>query len=302
MRILLGFVFLTGCCLFQSRNPLSAEPEVTTTSKIADPEPEATELDSSSATVFGFDEASLQTPDPIPADVFPELDLYSIDTRVVIEGQPIQMLHNGKMVEGIWWARKSEDVQRDFANAERIYEQTGIKFHISEVSFREINPNIIEHFIEANMHSDQMTVVYMLPNGFTWDGYSSGPWESVNRGMLVHYLGDEWTLAHEIGHYFGLLHPFNKDYVDDTPEQTTKYCARHFSLNCGNIMNYCDHKPKYATSGQVERFKRFMRAKRMDHYVREYTDVMLRGHKFPTPSGTNITFNLKSTEIDVNSP
>lgn len=295
-RILLGFVFLlTGCCLPQSRTTFSAEPEVVTT-KI-EPADEADSTVDVVQSMLGFTEANIKTPDPIPASILPEPDSYQINTRVIIEGQPVQIPQNEQMIEGMWWARTPEDVRRDLDNAEKIYEKIGIKFHITEVSFKEMNPNLLEHFIRANMHPDQMTVVYMLPNSFSWDGYSSAPWEMVNRGIVVHYLADEWTVAHEIGHYFGLLHTFNEDFADDTSEQTMRYCTgkERSTPNCHNIMNYCDHEPKHITSDQLNRFKRFLRAKRMNHYVRDYTDVMLRGHEFPTPSGTNIVFNVTIT-------
>lgn len=297
MRILIGFVFLlTGCCLLQSRMSFAIESEVVTT-KIIEP---ADEVDSTTIleSILGFNEDNMQTPDPIPLDVLPEPDVYYINTHIVIEGQPVQVEQDGEMLEGMWWARNPENVRRDLDNAEKIFEKIGVKFHVSEINFGEMNPNFIEHFIKANINPDVMTIVYMLPNSFSWDGYSSAPWEQVNRGIIVHYLADEWTAAHEIGHYFGLLHPFDQDFVDDTPEQTCRYCTgkEHSTPNCRNVMNYCDHTPKHATPDQLERFKRFLRAKRMNHYVREYTDIMLRGHEFPTPSGTNIIFNLNTDE------
>lgn len=283
MRILLVvFVFLlTGCYFTQSRTLLSAEPKISTKSKII-------------KSIFGFTNVEIKTPDLIPSNVLPDSGVYYISTRVVIEGQPIETMHKGKMVEGMWWARTPKDVRRDLDNTEKIYEKIGVKFHVKEVIFKEMNPNMLDHFIDANVHPGEMTLVYMLPNMFQWDGYSSAPWEMVNRGIIIHYLADEWTAAHEIGHYFGLLHPFAEDYVDDTPEQTVKYCTgkEHSTPNCHNIMGYCDHTPKHATPQQLERFKRFLRAKRIDHCVREYTDVLLRGHRFPTPSETNIIFNI----------
>ena len=286
---------MTGCCLPHSRNSLA---EIAAIEVV---EPTETEI-----IIFGFDDFNVQTPDLIPPDILPEPDVYTINTRILIEGQPVEIMQDGKMIEGMWWARDPDDVQRDIDNAEKVYSDLGIKFHVSEISFREMNPNLLDHFIGANLHPGLMTVVYMLPNNFQWDGYSSAPWEMVNRGIIVHYLADDWTLAHEIGHYFGLLHPFAEDYVSDTPEQESKYCTgpEHSTRNCHNIMNYCDHTPKMATPGQLERFKRFLRASRMDHFVREYTDIMLRGHKFPTPSGTKVIFNINIEDPvrEVNSP
>ncbi len=79
------------------------------------------------------------------------------------------------------------------------------------------------------------------------------------------------TLIHEIGHYFGLLHPWgqgqgnciNGDGVDDTPDQSEIYydCPSEAeSISCGspdmtkNFMGYADDAClQYFTSGQVNR-------------------------------------------------
>jgi hypothetical protein len=295
MRILLVVTALiTGCCLTAaSRNSfLQAETAAPTTEEVAQQDQEVLAIDL--LALFGFSEGDLQTPEVIPSSVLPDPDVYPITTRIIIEGQPIQFDNDGEQIEAMWWARRSEQVKRDLENTEQIYADIGIKFVVTEVSYREFNPNIMQHFIDANIHKGIMTVVYMLPNGFVWDGMSSAPWEPITRGIILHYLADEWTLAHEIGHYFGLKHSFEDDLVDDTPEQEQRYCAGPESStpNCRNIMNYCDHTPKYVSPGQIDRFKRFLRSKRMDHFDRERTDLYLRGHKFPTPAGANVNFAI----------
>lgn len=279
MRFLLGFVFLlTGCCFVRGQM-VANQPK---------PAEEATvEV---FRNILGSTKDDMKTPDPIPVSVLPEPNVYSINTHIIIEGQPVKITEGETVTEHMWWARDTEDIQRDLDNAEKLYEPIGVKFHISEISFKEVNPNVAQHFLNANMHRNEMTVVYMLPNIFSWEGYSSAPWEPMNRGIIIHYLADEWTLAHEIGHYFGLLHPFDEDFLDDTPEQKDKFCQNkeHATPNCHNIMSYCNHLPKVVTPGQFERFKRFLRSKRIHQYVREYTDVLLRGHELPIITSTSI--------------
>lgn len=89
-------------------------------------------------------------------------------------------------------------------------------------------------------------------------GYSSFPWESLD-GILINYRNivrpdTLTTLSHEVGHWLGLWHTFQKptDEVDDTPSCTE-------STNCSgpckfNIMSYSSCG-KSLTTGQYDRIK-----------------------------------------------
>jgi len=286
--LLVCMALITGCCLSTGSNYFSQAKPVTTT------ETDKTEVDLQE--LFGFGKEALATPDEIPSDVLPDPRTYPITTRIIIEGQPATFNRNGKTITNMWWSKSIDDVKRDIANTEELYAKVGLKFVVIEVVYREFNPHMINHFLDANIHSGMLTIVYMLPNGFSWDGYSSGPWEPIVRGVVINYLAGEWTLAHEVGHYFGLNHPFDEDFVDDTPEQKQKYCTgEEFSTpNCHNIMNYCEHTPKHVTPGQMVRFKRFLRAKRMNHFDHERPDMLLRGQEFPMPIPTESVLNFSS--------
>ena len=310
MRITIGFCLLmTGCCILKSHaveETYQSTTETIVASSVEVSESPSVEGSESTpidvATLFRFNIEDMQTPEQILAEELPELDAYHINTRIVIEGQVVEIDHEGAPVTGVWWSREMADIWRDLKHAEEIYKNIGVKFHVSDISFQEYKPSILERFLDAHKTPDILTITYMLPNSFIWEGYSAAPWEVLNRGVVIHYLADEWTLAHELGHYFGLLHPWDEDCAKDTPEQTQKFCTGpEFSTpNCHNIMNYCEHEPKHITPDQVVRFRRFLRDKRMNQYVREYTDLMLRSDKIPSPAGTTVIFNFSLENGQIN--
>ena len=244
--------------------------------------------------LFGYGTGDMKTPEEVPVTEVSDLDVYPIRTRIIIEGQPIKVNHKGEEITAMWWAKSIEDIRRDLDIGEKLFESVKIKFVVTEVSYREFQPNVLRYWIDANNQTGLLSVVYMLPSAFDFDGYSSAPWEAVNRGIVIHYRADKWTLAHEVGHYFGLMHPFVDDFVEDTPIQKRTYCSGpvNSTSNCHNLMNYCDHDPKHITPGQIDRFRRFLRATRVDHLTRARSSIFLRNHDFPNPGGTNIIYNL----------
>lgn len=234
------------------------------------------------------------TPDEIPIVQMPDPLIYPLTTRIIIEVQPVVVDdQNGARVETLWASRTIEEVKRDLYLTEQVYKDLGIKLVVTEFAFREAQHNFGVNFIMATAYSGSITIVYMLPNTFPYDGFAAPPWAAINQGIVIAYLADKWTLAHEIGHCFGLQHTF-EDKLEDTEEQIQKYCTgvECSTPNCHNIMNYCDHEPKEITPQQKERFKRFLRSKRASFFEREKTDILLRGHKLP--EGTNPPFSLQN--------
>lgn len=224
---------------------------------------------------------SLATPIKIPRTAFPRLKEYHIRTRIVIEGMPLDVLNEdtGEKTSIIWWAHDLKDVIKEIKFTETLYSNLGIKIHIIAVDLRINEANPINFKLDAVKYEDVLTIRYMLPNILPFAGLGSGPWESVDTGILLAWNVHSWTLAHEFGHWLGLLHTFNSivvngDLVSDTPEQKNCYLsdceigkAENEIPNCKNIMSYCLHSGKYITKGQEERARRFLRASRSEYVM-----------------------------------
>ncbi len=234
----------------------------------------------------------LATPAKIPHERMPEQKTYYIQTKIVIEGLPVKIRHDDEIIKKTWWARQPDEVMRDLAHAEEAFSDVAIKFQIIEIKYKESNPDIRLNFQEARSNPGVMTINYMLPKitgGF--DGLSTMPWDYDNIGISMAYLASEYILAHEIGHYFGLLHTFHRDeyygdYVDDTTWQDFPFCTGEPEQvpNCHNLMNYCEHNPTTMTRGQTERVRRFLRAKRANHITRERQGLYENGKIPPLPA------------------
>ena len=149
--------------------------------------------------------------------------------------------------------------------AEEVYAEIGIVIDVVEIVFRPTISDFATLVKDANAHPNHLSIYYMLAQDAPFHGLSGAPWEPViSHGVYLTRGHDEWTLAHELGHYFGLLHTFEEDFIDDTPVQEGYPCVEDECIepNCMNIMNYCSHSPKEVTPDQLERMKLFLRAKR----------------------------------------
>lgn len=84
-------------------------------------------------------------------------------------------------------------------------------------------------------------------------GSGSFPWMEHSDGVCIFgLLADDWTLAHEIGHWLGLYHVFD---ADDMVEDT----GRVEKGTTDNVMDYTARTPT-VTPGQLERMRRFLHA------------------------------------------
>lgn len=112
-------------------------------------------------------------------------------------------------------------------------------------------------------------------------GKSSFPWVVHSNGIVVYGANlTNTTFAHEIGHYFGLLHTFEKDwaqgnlvyndYVDDTlspTEYATLYPGDDY-CNYNNLMNYHVCDVDFITHGQIERMRWFLMTSRTNTHMK----------------------------------
>ncbi len=207
-----------------------------------------------------------------PKESVPTQDERVIRTRVIVETATFTTGEHTVMMYGA----SAVNIEQEISNCEEVFEDLGIKFDIVEISFRTYNPQLQLCFLDASRYKDTLSVYYILPHNFPFSGLSSAPWEELSHGIIMSGSRDEWTLAHEFGHYLGLLHTFDPskkegDFCEDTPEQImkkTEICRiEGQTTNCGNIMNYCTHCPKFLTDCQKKRANRFLQDFRTSHII-----------------------------------
>lgn len=68
-------------------------------------------------------------------------------------------------------------------------------------------------------------------------GISYAPYGLIRNGIIIAFDTHGEVLPHEIGHYFGLLHPWEDD-IEDTTHESEDDCST-FEESV-NIMSYCD--------------------------------------------------------------
>ena len=154
------------------------------------------------------------------------------------------------------------------------FKDTGIQFELQDVvrhkkekQWLDADYNYCNKYIKPTLNKaftpDTCLNVLVLTGFQDYAGFSTFPWglESAPEQdgiVLSRQYGIDDTFAHEVGHWCGLYHTFQKptDFVDDTPEDFTQTfdCV---GPNSGNLMSYSHCRVGF-TTGQVQRLRQQM--------------------------------------------
>ncbi len=131
----------------------------------------------------------------------------------------------------------NRDIKKVIIFLNNIYSQnkTGIQFYLSDVKYYSIQRHLkTNYFLEAffigqkdrNKNSINLYYVNVLEkNVISKRKYYKGVYNSLSKSIILIRHSSKTTLAHEIGHYFGLMHPhrnWNKGKGKQEPVSRTR--------------------------------------------------------------------------------
>lgn len=140
-----------------------------------------------------------------------------------------------------------EDILKELNFAEKCFIPLNLSLRVKEF----IQTTKDEDFIELGKNNKNSITIYYGPFKINEEDriiFGMGllpPYEGIYINSLIH---DKYTLAHELGHYFGLEHVFapGGDFCDDTPEQNEP------DPYGSNIMDYSIKDNLSFTSDQIK--------------------------------------------------
>ena len=164
--------------------------------------------------------------------------------------------------EGKLLAAQRSRIAQDIEQAEVLYQKLNIEvdwqFHTIPADVRVSDTSLRE--LARARGREVLTIFYVFPfrvgnmglGGSMNQGISAWPWEEFRDGIVIFgCVASPDCLAHELGHWLGLLHTFEQDdLVADTqwaPQSSTQ-----------NIMDYSNENRSVVTQGQLDRMWGFL--------------------------------------------
>lgn len=181
-----------------------------------------------------------------------------IRTRLVIQNTPNHRV-------------SPTDIKNELKIAEAIFKPAGLKFSVQEIEIINYRSLSFLYYMEAGRHPNCLSIYFV--DAIDLKNYKGQAMLPLFHGVIVTSRRSGTTLSHEIGHWGGLLHTFELDFVEDTPlEPKCRFKGDH---NCGNIMNYCEHGRLFITKGQTQRLKEIVKISRKKCLMKEEKEDLL---------------------------
>ncbi len=212
-------------------------------------------------------------PPEVSEEEFPHLDRYVFRTRILVETATVTLPlgdDSSRETTSITVSAVSRPhIEESLAVARELWKGANVDFDVRSITHINWQGRKYGHlWLDAERYPDYLTIIFLLPRRESvLTGMGSLPWVELPHGIVILNEYERSTLAHEIGHYLGLLHTFETqdggDFVEDTPFHDQSYC----SIDNDNLMSYCLTDAPILTPGQIERARLCLRYYRQDEII-----------------------------------
>jgi hypothetical protein len=195
---------------------------------------------------------------------------FHIRTKLFIECQ--------KDGDNLILCRDMNLIEQDFQEIQKIYGDLDWVYHV-EVRFIPVDWSKTQndYFEEAyRCNNNSLCVYYVFSRKPAFIPFFKPKTINMGSGTIPKYsvgkqgvavvgdigVSDRTTLAHEVGHYFGLEHTFNKggDGIEDTLDTNDPEYS--------NVMNYSTQTEQHATPGQMDQMFITLVTERKNHIIK----------------------------------